>query len=234
MSSVIEQCTQALQRGQYTLASALACEALATTEASATRVLLLERLAEAQVGLQDYAAAIQTWQQAYAQATIPTDKTRLFGQACLIYEHLQDYPALLRLAQDQLLHVRSDQERAACLLAAGEALFHLRQGPEARQRYLEPALKLAGVVPRRALVCGRPWAAAIWPSTLLTPRRTRFAALSSSCSAYALTGVPPICPYCILSCITRAIPRTFTMGLSISSTTDRTRQCRPCRRCSPR
>src|SRR5712691_524832 len=140
MASVIEQCTQALQGEQFTIASTLACEALATTEAPAVRLLLLELLAQAQTGLQDYAAAIQTWQQAYAQATTPADKTRLFEQVGFAYEHLGDYTGLLRLAQDQLPYARNPQERATCLLTAGEALFHLRQSREARQRYLEPAL----------------------------------------------------------------------------------------------
>ena len=147
MPSVIEQCTSALQQGHFAEATALAGAALTDPVASAARLPLLEVLAQAQAGLQDHAAAIQTWQQAYAQATTPADKTRLFEHTSLGYQHLQDYSTLLELAQTHLLHVRSAQERAACLLVAGEALFHLQRYKEARQQCLEPAVRLVEVAP---------------------------------------------------------------------------------------
>ena len=89
----------------------------------------------------------QTWQQAYEQAATPADKARLFERTSLGYQHLQDYPTLLELARTHLLHVRSAQERAACLLVAGEALFHLQRYKEARQQCLEPAVRLVEVAP---------------------------------------------------------------------------------------
>ena len=115
-------------------------------------------VAQAQTGLQDHAAAAQTWQQAYEQAVTPADKTRLFERISLGYQHLQDYPTLLELARTHLLHVRSAQDRAACLLVAGEALFHLQRYKEARQQCLEPAVRLVEVAPytRVGLWCPGP------------------------------------------------------------------------------
>jgi tetratricopeptide (TPR) repeat protein len=147
MPSVIEQCTSALQQGHFAEATALAGEALAGQAASVARLPLLEVLAQAQTGLQDHAAAAQTWQQAYEQAATPADKMRLFERTSLGYQHLQDYPTLLELARTHLLHVHSAQERAACLLIAGEALFHLQRYREARQQYLDPAVRLVEVAP---------------------------------------------------------------------------------------
>ena len=147
MPSVIEQCTAALRQGHWAEATALADEALAGSVATMARLPLLEVLAQAQTGLQDHAAAAQTWQQAYKQGATPADKTRLFECTSLRYQHLQDYPTLLELARTHLRHVRSAQERAACLLVAGEALFHLQRYKEARQRYLEPAVRLVEVAP---------------------------------------------------------------------------------------
>src|SRR2546428_8655815 len=147
MPSVIEQCTSALQQGHFVEVTALAGEALAGPAAGVPRVPLLEVLAQAQTSLQDHAAAAQTWQQAYEQAATPSDKTRLFERACLAYQHLQDYPTLLGLAQTHLSQVRSAQERAACLLVASEALFHLHRYREARQQCLEPAVRLVSVAP---------------------------------------------------------------------------------------
>jgi tetratricopeptide (TPR) repeat protein len=147
MPSVIEQCTAALRQGHWAEATALADEALAGSVATMARLPLLEVLAQAQTGLQDHAAAAQTWQQAYKQAATPADKTRLFECTSLRYQHLQDYPTLLDLARTHLRHVRSAQERAACLLVAGEVLFHLQCYKEARQRYLEPAVRLVEVAP---------------------------------------------------------------------------------------
>ena len=147
MPSVIEQCTSALQQKRFAEATALAGEALAGTAASVACVPLLEVLAQAQTGLQDHATAAQTWRQAYDQAATPADKTRLFERTSLGYQHLQDYPNLLELAQTHLRHVRSAQERAACLLVAGEALFHLQRYREARQQCLEPAVRLVEVAP---------------------------------------------------------------------------------------
>jgi tetratricopeptide (TPR) repeat protein len=144
MSSVIEQCTSALQQGHFAEATALAGEALARAVA---RLPLLEVLAQAQTGLQDHAAAAQTWQQAYEQAVTPADKTRLFECTSLRYQHLQDYPTLLELARTHLQHVHSAQERAASLLVAGEALFHLQRYTEACRQYLEPAVRLVEVAP---------------------------------------------------------------------------------------
>ena len=146
MPSVIEQCTSALHQGHFAEATALVGEALAGPAASVARLPLLEVLAQAQTGLQDHAAAAQTWQQAYEQAATSADKTRLFECTSLGYQHLQDYPTLLELARTHLLHVRSAQERAACLLVAGEALFHLQRYKEARQQCLEPAVRLVEVV----------------------------------------------------------------------------------------
>jgi tetratricopeptide (TPR) repeat protein len=147
MPSVIEQCTSALHQGHFAEATALVGEALAGPAASVARLPLLEVLAQAQTGLQDHAAAAQTWQQAYEHATTPADKVRLFERTSLGYQHLQDYPTLLELARTHLLHVRSAQERAACLLVAGEALFHLQRYKEARQQCLEPAVHLVEVAP---------------------------------------------------------------------------------------
>jgi tetratricopeptide (TPR) repeat protein len=147
MPSVIEQCTSALQQGHFAEATALAGEALAGPVTTVARLPLLEVLAQAQTGLQDHAAAAQTWQQAYAQAATPADKTRLFECTSLGYQHLQDYQTLLELAQTHLRHVRSAQERAAGLLVAGEALFHLQRYKEARQQCLEPAVRLVEVAP---------------------------------------------------------------------------------------
>src|SRR5215471_5267678 len=147
MPSIIEQCTSALQQGHFTEATALAGEALAGAVVCAARLPLLEVLAQAQTGLQDHAAAAKTWQQAYEQAATPVDKTRLFERTSLSCQHLQDYPTLLELARTHLLHVYSAQERAACLLVAGEALFHLQRYKEARQQCLEPAVRLIDVAP---------------------------------------------------------------------------------------
>src|SRR5712691_4762599 len=147
MPSVIEQCTQALQEGHFASARDLACDALTETAAPAARLPLFELLAQAQVGLQDHVAAAQTWQQAYEEADTPADKARLFEQACLACQNSRDDTALLRLAQAQLSHVRSAQEQAACLLVAGETLLNLQQYRDARQRYLEPAVRLVGVAP---------------------------------------------------------------------------------------
>jgi tetratricopeptide (TPR) repeat protein len=147
MPSVIEQCTSALQQKRFAEATALAGEALVGTAAAVAHLPLLEVLAQAQTGLQDYAAAAQTWRQAYEQAATPADKARLFERTSMGYQHLQDYPTLLELAQIHLPHVRSAQERAACLLLAGEALFHLQRYSEARQRCLEPAVRLVEVAP---------------------------------------------------------------------------------------
>jgi len=68
MPSVIEQCTQALQQGHFTIARDLARGALAAAEAPAARLPLLELLAQAQAGAQDHADAAQSWQQAYEAA----------------------------------------------------------------------------------------------------------------------------------------------------------------------
>src|SRR6266508_4087098 len=114
MQHVIEQATQALQLGRLEAAKTLVSTALEETECPATRLSLLEILAQAQTGLQDHAA-------------------------------------LLRLAQEHLPHIRTPQERAACLLAAGEALIHLQRYQEAQQEYLEPALALASVAPETRL-----------------------------------------------------------------------------------
>jgi tetratricopeptide (TPR) repeat protein len=75
----------------------------------------------------------------------------LFEQARQAVRDQQDYPALLHLAQEHLPHIRTPQEHAACLLAAGEALIHLQRYQEARQEYLEPALELVGVAPETRL-----------------------------------------------------------------------------------
>src|SRR5205809_52448 len=133
MPPVIDQCTAALQQGHFAEATTLASEALASPVVAVARVPLLEVLAQAQTGLQNHAAA--------------ADKMRLFERASLGYQHLQDYPTLLELARTHLRHVRSAQERAACLLVAGEALFHLQRYGEARQQCLEPAVRLVEVAP---------------------------------------------------------------------------------------
>src|SRR6266436_2714598 len=151
MQHVIEQATQALQLGRLEAAKTLVSTALEETECPATRLSLLEILAQAQTGLQDHAAAAHTWQDAYQHAAAPDDKARLFEQARQAIRDQQDYPALLRLAQEHLPHIRTPQEQAACLLAAGEALIHLQRYQEAQQEYLEPALALAGVAPETRL-----------------------------------------------------------------------------------
>ena len=147
MQHVIEQATQALQLGRFEAAKTLVSAALAETECPTTRLALLEVLAQAQTGLQEHAAAAHSWQDAYAQAATPDDKGRLFEQARQAIREQQDYPALLHLAQAHLPHIRTPQEHAACLLAAGEALIHLQRYAEARQEYLEPALEIASVAP---------------------------------------------------------------------------------------
>src|SRR5262245_26261679 len=126
MQHVIEQATQALQLGRFEAAKTLVSAALEETECPATRLALLEILAQAQVGLQEHAAAAHAWQEAYAQATTPDDKGRVFEQARQVVRDQQDYPALLHLAQVHLPHIRTSQEHAVCLLAAGEALIHLQ------------------------------------------------------------------------------------------------------------
>src|SRR6266699_1850152 len=134
MQHVIEQATQALQLGRFEAAKTLVSAALEETEGPTTRLALLEVLAQAQTGLQEHAAA-------------PDDKGRVFEQARQVIRDQQDYAALLHLAQEHLPHIRTPQEHAVCLLAAGEALIHLQRYHEARQEYLEPALELAGVAP---------------------------------------------------------------------------------------
>ena len=99
MPSVIEQCTQALQQGQFAIARDLARDALAMTEAPETRLPLFELLGQAQVGLRDYEAATRTWQHAYEAAATHAEKTRLFELAALAAQHQCDYGALLRLVQ---------------------------------------------------------------------------------------------------------------------------------------
>ncbi len=145
MQHVIEQATEALQLGRFEAAKTLASTALEETDFPTSRLALLEVLAQAQTGLQEYAAAMQSWQEAYTQAATPDDKVRVFEQARPAMREQQAYPALLHLAQEHLPHTRTPQEHAACLLAAGEALIHLQRYQEARQEYLEPALELTGV-----------------------------------------------------------------------------------------
>jgi hypothetical protein len=151
MQHVIEQATQALQLGRFEAAKTLVSAALEETECPTTRLALLEVLAQAQTGLQEHAAAAQSWQDAYAHATAPDDKGRLFEQARQVIRDQQDYPALLHLAQEHLPHIRTTQEHASCLLVAGEALIHLQRYQEARQEYLEPALEIASVAPETRL-----------------------------------------------------------------------------------
>src|SRR5262249_34848141 len=118
MQPIIEQATHALQLGRFEGAKTLVSAALAETELPAARLPLLEVLAQAQAGLQEYAAAARSWQEAYQHATAPDDKMRLFEQARQALRDQQDYPTLLRLAQDHLPQVRTPQGHAACLLAA--------------------------------------------------------------------------------------------------------------------
>src|SRR5438874_3959402 len=151
MQHVIEQATQALQLGRFEAAKTLVSAALEETEGPTTRLALLEVLAQAQTGLQEHAAAAHSWQDAYAHAAAPDDKGRVFEQARQVIRNQQDYTALLHLAQEHLPHIRTPQEHAVCLLAAGEALIHLQQYHEARQEYLEPALALIGVAPETRL-----------------------------------------------------------------------------------
>ena len=151
MQHVIEQATQALQLGRFEAAKTLVSAALEATECPTTRLALLEVLAQAQTGLQEHAAAVHSWQDAYEHATTPDDKGRVFEQARQAIRDQQDYAALLHLAQEHLPHIRTPQEHAACLLAVGEALIHLQRYQEARQEYLEPALELAGATPETRL-----------------------------------------------------------------------------------
>ena len=91
------------------------------------------------------------WQQAYQQASTTAEKSRLFEQARQTYQEQRDYAALLRLAQEHLQQVTTPQERAGCLLVAGEALIQLQQYQEARLQYLEPALAIVGTAPETRL-----------------------------------------------------------------------------------
>src|SRR5262245_55060291 len=116
MQHVIEQATQALQLGRFEAAKTLVSAALEDTESPTVRLGLLEILAQAQTGLQEHAAAAHSWQGAYEQATTPDDKGRLFELARQAIRDQQDYPALLRLAQEYLSHSRTPQEHAVCLL----------------------------------------------------------------------------------------------------------------------
>lgn len=151
MQSVIEQATQALQLGRFEAAKTLAVAALEETDLPAARLPLLEVLAQAQAGLQEYTAAAGAWQEAYQHAVTPDDKARVFEQARPTLRDQQDYTTLLHLAQAHLPHVRTPQEQAVCLLASGEALIHLQRYQEARQQYLEPALDLPGAAPETRL-----------------------------------------------------------------------------------
>src|SRR5262249_15673598 len=147
MQSIIEQGRQALQYRHVASARDLACDALAVTEAPEASLPLFEVLGQAQGGLHDDAATARTWQHASEAATTHVEQTRVFERAALAAQHQRDYGALLRLVQAQLGRAQNAQERAACLLAGGEALFQLQQYREARQRYLEPAVRLVGVPP---------------------------------------------------------------------------------------
>ena len=151
MQHVIEQATQALRLGRFEAAKTLVSAALKETGCPTTRLALLEILARAQTGLQEHTAAVLSWQDAYEQAATPDDKARLFEQAHQAIRDQQDYSALLHLAQEHLPHIRTPQEHAVCLLAAGEALIHLQRYHEAKQEYLEPALALASVAPETRL-----------------------------------------------------------------------------------
>jgi tetratricopeptide (TPR) repeat protein len=151
MQHVIEQATQALQLRRFEAAKTLVSAVLEETKCPTTRLALLEILAQAQTGLQEHAAAVHSWQDAYEHAAAPDDKGRVFEQARQAIRDQQDYAALLHLAQEHLPHIRTPQEHAACLLAAGEALIHLQRYQEARQEYLEPALELAGATPETRL-----------------------------------------------------------------------------------
>src|SRR5215510_2480884 len=151
MQHVIEQATQALQLRRFEAAKTLVSAVLEETECPTTRLALLELLAQAQTGLQEHAAAVHSWQDAYEHATAPDDKGRVFEQARQAIRDQQDYAALLHLAQAHLPHNRTPQEHAACLLAVGESLIHLQRYQEARQEYLEPALELAGATPETRL-----------------------------------------------------------------------------------
>src|SRR5215471_10255279 len=151
MQPVIEQASQALQRGRFEAAKTLVAAALAETELPTARLPLLEILAQAQAGLQEQAAAASAWQEAYQYATTPDDKARVFEPARQSIRDQQDYEALLRLAQAHLPHVRTPQEHAVCLLTSGEALVHLQRYQEARQQSLERALELPAVAPETRL-----------------------------------------------------------------------------------
>lgn len=151
MQSVIEQATQALQRRRFADAKTLASAALATTDRPAARLPLLEMLAQAQAGLQEYEAAARSWHEAYQYATTYEDRARLFAQARQALQEQHDYTALWHLAHDHLAHVRTPQEQAACLLTAGTALMHLQRYQEARRQYLAPALEIPGAAPETRL-----------------------------------------------------------------------------------
>ena len=94
MQHVIEQATQALQLGRFEAAKTLVSAALEETESPTTRLALLEVLVQAQTGLQEYAAASHSWQDAYKQAATPDDKARLFEQA---RQAIRDQQRLSRL-----------------------------------------------------------------------------------------------------------------------------------------
>ncbi|MEE9149255.1 MAG: hypothetical protein V3U27_17880 [Candidatus Tectomicrobia bacterium] len=154
MTSVIEQATDALAAKRFATVKTLSCDALATHQPLAIQVQLLELLAQAQTGLDDHTEAARTWQQAYEQAPTPLDTWRLFTCTRQAYQHLRDYPALVQLAHAQLAHATTTQERASCLLIAGEAMYHLHQYRDAQNLYFTPALALASVAPEtRVYLC---------------------------------------------------------------------------------
>jgi hypothetical protein len=99
MQAVIQEVRQALQQGRFETCKSVIGETLCEADDHTDRLVLLELLAEAHAGLDDPVAAAHTWEQAYHQSPLSTDRARLFEQACQSYEQAQNLSALVRLAQ---------------------------------------------------------------------------------------------------------------------------------------
>ena len=139
MQPVIEEAPHAFNAERVEETSAFEVAPLSLAHLSPLGILAPDQPGTAGQGESPYA-----WQQAYQQASTSAEKSRLFEQARQTYQEQRDYTSLLRLAQEHLQQVTTPQERAGCLLVAGEALIQLQQYQEARLQYLEPALAITG------------------------------------------------------------------------------------------
>jgi tetratricopeptide (TPR) repeat protein len=147
MQAVIQEVRQALQQGRFETCKSVIGETLCAADDHTDRLVLLELLAEAHAGLDDPVAAAHTWEQAYHQSPLSTDRARLFEQACQSYEQAQNLSALERLAQVHSRCANTSHERAKSLLVAGEALMRQRQYRKARERYFKPGLDCTDIRP---------------------------------------------------------------------------------------